>query len=128
MHDTARRSGDFGALLRVSRTAHLSEQNGSDEKRRLVAEFCRLLGPRQHRAAASALPLDIPSWLSPRLSQTLDGLLAGDSEKQIALKLSISPHTVHVYVKQLYKNFHVSSRGELLARFIARHQNPALAQ
>lgn len=58
--------------------------------------------------------------LSPRLSQTLDALLSGESEKQIARKLSISQNTVHVYVKALYKGFGVSSRGELLARFIQR--------
>ena len=57
--------------------------------------------------------------LSPRLRQTLERLLAGDSEKQIARHLGLSPHTVHVYVKALYRGFGVSSRGELLARFVA---------
>jgi DNA-binding CsgD family transcriptional regulator len=56
--------------------------------------------------------------LAPRLRQTLELLVAGDSERQVALKLKISQHTVHVYVKQLYKRFGVNSRGELLARFI----------
>jgi len=57
--------------------------------------------------------------LSPRLKQTLNLLLTGDSEKQIARRLSLSQHTVHVYVKALHRGFGVSSRGELLARFIA---------
>jgi DNA-binding CsgD family transcriptional regulator len=52
------------------------------------------------------------------MRQTLEALVAGDSEKQIALKLRVSPHTVHVYVKQLYKRFGANSRGELLARFV----------
>jgi DNA-binding CsgD family transcriptional regulator len=56
--------------------------------------------------------LDLP----PRLSQTLAALLAGDSEKQIAIKLNLSPHTIHNYVKALHQRFDVSSRGELLAK------------
>jgi DNA-binding NarL/FixJ family response regulator len=52
------------------------------------------------------------------MRQTLEALMAGDSEKQIALKLHVSQHTVHVYVKQLYKRFGTNSRGELLARFV----------
>ena len=52
------------------------------------------------------------------MRQTLGHLLTGDSEKQIAAKLEISQHTVHVYVKQLYKRFNANSRGELLAKFI----------
>jgi DNA-binding CsgD family transcriptional regulator len=52
------------------------------------------------------------------MKQTLQRLLIGDSEKQIAAHLGVSRHTVHVYVKALYKGFGVSSRGELLALFI----------
>jgi DNA-binding NarL/FixJ family response regulator len=56
--------------------------------------------------------------LSPRQQQTLRHLLAGESEKQIAQRLSRSPHTVHTYVKAIYRNFRVSSRGELLSLFV----------
>ena len=55
-----------------------------------------------------------------RLQQTLKSLLSGASEKQIALALELSPHTVHVYVKQIYKHYNVSSRGELLARWVKK--------
>ena len=58
--------------------------------------------------------------LSPRERQTLELLLAGNSEKQIAARLAISRHTVHVYVKSLYKRFGVNSRPELLARWVQR--------
>ncbi len=44
-----------------------------------------------------------------------DVLLAGAGEKQTAQAPAASPHTVHVYVKQLYKHYGISSRGELLA-------------
>lgn len=56
------------------------------------------------------------SDLPPRLAQTLDELLAGSSEKQIALKLELSRHTIHNYVKALHQRFDVNSRGELLAK------------
>jgi DNA-binding CsgD family transcriptional regulator len=63
---------------------------------------------RRAKDPATALP--------PRLTQTLNELLAGSSEKQIALKLELSRHTIHNYVKALHQRFGVSSRGELLAR------------
>ena len=56
------------------------------------------------------------SDLPPRLNQTLNELLNGASEKQIAVKLKLSPHTIHNYVKALHQRFGVSSRGELLAK------------
>jgi DNA-binding CsgD family transcriptional regulator len=57
--------------------------------------------------------------LPQRLRPVLQCLLAGDAEKQAAMKLKLSPHTVHEYVKLLYRNFGVNSRGELLAKFVA---------
>src|SRR5581483_5997943 len=57
------------------------------------------------------LRFDPPSdALPPRMRQTLQRLLAGDSEKQIAQHLGRSRHTVHVYVKAIYKRFGVCSR------------------
>jgi DNA-binding CsgD family transcriptional regulator len=61
---------------------------------------------------------DLSAQLSPRKQQTLAGLLGGMSEKQIAGRLSISRNTVHTYVKQLYLDFRVNSRSELLALWI----------
>ena len=87
------------------------------KKRQLIAGFCRLVGEQLGDGKPAPLA-DRP--LSPRERQTLKLLLAGDSEKQIARKLSLSPHTVHVYVKSIYKRFNVSSRGELLARWIKK--------
>jgi DNA-binding CsgD family transcriptional regulator len=54
--------------------------------------------------------------LPPRLREVLIRLMQGDSEKQIAQRLAISPHTVHDYIKQMHARFGVRSRGELLAR------------
>lgn len=56
--------------------------------------------------------------LRPRYARVLDQLLAGKSEKEIATALLLSTRTVHKYVEQIYRVFSVSSRAELMARFI----------
>ncbi len=56
--------------------------------------------------------------LSPRLRETLDCLLSGSSEKTIAQQLSLSPHTVHGYVKLIYRHFKVKSRAQLLSQWV----------
>lgn len=53
--------------------------------------------------------------LSPRQLDVLELLMQGHGEKQISAALALSPHTVHDYVKALYKRYGVASRGELLA-------------
>ena len=60
-----------------------------------------------------------PQWrreLSPRLTQVLDALLEGLSEKQVALRLGLRRPTVHNYITRLHELLGVSSRGELLAK------------
>jgi DNA-binding CsgD family transcriptional regulator len=108
-------------------------------KWRLLADMCRVLGARATGLPAAtpaaapvgkpagpvtpepasrppAVAVDVP--LSPRVRQTLDRLLCGDSEKQVARQLGVSQHTVHVYVKTLYRKLCVNTRGELLAKFV----------
>ena len=104
--------GDLNAMVRMigplgSRVVTVGE------KRRLVVDFCKFIGKR---VGAYVPKKAMDQGLSPRMRQTLELLLAGDSEKQAARKLKLSQHTVHVYAKSLYKHFGVSSRGELLAR------------
>lgn len=53
-----------------------------------------------------------------RLRKVAGCLLAGDTEKQAAQKLGLSAHTVHGYIKDLYKAFGVNSRPELLIRLL----------
>ncbi len=60
--------------------------------------------------------------LSPRRRQVLAALLDGDSEKQVALRLGISPATVHDHVKALHRHFGVATRAELLAYFLRRYR------
>jgi DNA-binding CsgD family transcriptional regulator len=53
--------------------------------------------------------------LSPRMCQTLELLLTGASDKEVARALGISYHTERQYVKSVYRVFAVRSRAELLA-------------
>jgi DNA-binding NarL/FixJ family response regulator len=114
------RLGDVGALVRASKSSQALDSApavATDRKRRLVAMFCEMLGEQVldgKSAPTTAEPL------SPRQRQTLELLLEGHAEKQIAARLAISKHTVHVYVKTLYKRFDVCSRAELLARWVQR--------
>jgi DNA-binding CsgD family transcriptional regulator len=62
--------------------------------------------------------------LSKRLRETLNLLLEGQSEKQVASSLGLGQRTVHDYVSRLYEHFRVSSRPELLAYFIRRTPTP----
>jgi DNA-binding CsgD family transcriptional regulator len=64
--------------------------------------------------------------LSPRLRQILLLLLAGHSRKQIARGLDLSEHTVDDYMKAMHRHFRVSSRGELMARFISGGPTPQI--
>jgi DNA-binding CsgD family transcriptional regulator len=67
-------------------------------------------------AEAPAISKSPSALLSPAQRRVLDLLLAGLSEKQIAARLKISPHTVHNHVRALYQAFAVHSRSELLAQ------------
>lgn len=58
--------------------------------------------------------------LSPREIQTAQYLLQGYSEKEFARLMHLSPHTIHTYVKSIYRQFGVSSRAEFTSFFI-RH-------
>jgi len=62
--------------------------------------------------------ISVEGRLPRRQRDVLDGLKAGYSEKHIAEELGISPHTVHVHVKALYRRFEVRSRGELLSLWV----------
>lgn len=62
----------------------------------------------------------LPSKLSQRARNVLACILEGDTDKEVSKRLSISPHTVNHYTKQIFSHFGVKSRAELLARWIRR--------
>lgn len=53
-----------------------------------------------------------------RLKRVVGCIMNGDSEKEVATKLGLSPHTVHGYIKELYTAMQVRSRAELLVKIL----------
>jgi len=97
----------------------LGERDFSPGEVRLLEFFHEELGRLVGRQLVSATEAN-PERLSPRLRQTLACLVEGDSEKQVAARLGLSPTTVHQYVTALYRRFGVQSRGQLLAHVLKR--------
>lgn len=97
----------------------LGERDFSLRELDLLDFFHNELGRLIGRALVSSTEAR-PDKLPRRLRQTLALLLEGDSEKQIAARLHLSPATVHQYVTTLHRRFGVSSRAELMAHAIRR--------
>jgi len=98
--------------------------DGGEDAKFLIQQAMQLL-ERATSIMSRPPPVDpaiistaVDSDLSPRIRETLCRLLAGDGEKEIGRNLKISQHTVHVYIKAIYRHYHVNSKGELMARFI----------
>jgi pSer/pThr/pTyr-binding forkhead associated (FHA) protein len=64
--------------------------------------------------------------LSVGQQQVVQLLLKGMSEKQVASTLTLSQHTIHTHIKQIYKTLGVRSRGELMAKLMKKTQEVKL--
>ncbi|WP_228565035.1 helix-turn-helix transcriptional regulator [Myxococcus sp. AB036A] len=95
----------------------LSGRVFDDADRELMHVFhveCRgMLSPQTPMEDAALDPR-----LAPRERQTLDLLLWGLGDKQIAAQLGISRFTVNQYTKAIYRRFGVQSRTALIARLL----------
>jgi DNA-binding CsgD family transcriptional regulator len=110
---------DDSAHSAITVVRALGERDFSPRERLLLNFFHAELGPLIGRALVSATEPS-PVKLSPRLRQTLACLLDGDSEKQVADRLGLSHDTTHQYVKELYRQFGVGSRAQLMAYVLKR--------
>lgn len=83
-------------------------------------ELLRLIYTEIRPSIGTSLRASGPSMynLPARLRQVLMRLLDGDSEKQVARRLGLTPMSAHQYVKALYRHFGAASRGELMAHFV----------
>ena len=117
------RSGNVQTVLRLLQPLDgAAAGDPAEKKRRLLADVVRMIGEQIHGQPRRLTMLETElNCLPPRLQQTMHSLLAGDSEKQAAAKMGVSPHTVHVYVKTLYRRYNVSSRGELLSKWMKQN-------
>jgi DNA-binding NarL/FixJ family response regulator len=113
------RVSDEGAVSVITSHRRIGERDFSPREVRLLEFFHIELGPLIGRQLVSATEPS-PGTLGRRLRQTLACLAEGDSEKQVAARLGISPATVHEYVTDLYRRFGVQSRGQLLAHVLRR--------
>lgn len=89
------------------------EQPFGDRERTLVQLLHEQLAADWREVHAPAPQL---ANMPTRLRQTCALLMRGLSEKEVAAELELSTHTVHQYVKELYRRLQVRSRGELHAR------------
>ncbi|HRX83622.1 MAG TPA: LuxR C-terminal-related transcriptional regulator [Phycisphaerae bacterium] len=79
--------------------------------RRVVALFHDELARLWH-APPTSNHCDCP----PHLRRLVAQFRQGRSEKEAAVALRLSQHTVHAYAKELYRRLDVRSRGEAMAR------------
>lgn len=122
-------------LIMLALPQRVEQPAWSPEAKRLLGLMLRAVAPIVDREMFKGLgeeqagdsPVELPAApgaalegkdLSGRQTDVLHLLLRGMSEKEAARELGVSTHTVHTHVKKLYAQFGVSSRGELLAKFV----------
>ncbi len=59
--------------------------------------------------------------LHGRHLELVEGILNGFDEEAIAEELGISTHTVHTYLKRLYRKLEVRNRSDLVVRIFVTH-------
>lgn len=62
------------------------------------------------------------SKLSRRRRETLEYLMRGLSEKEVAARMNLTRHTVHQHVKAIYRAMRVHTRSELMSTVFRRSQ------
>lgn len=87
--------------------------------RLLRHEISSLIGTRLTTEAHHSI-----HGLQRRCRATLELLMRGASEKEVARELHRSVNTIHEHIMIIYRHFNVSSRAELLAYFIQRTPRP----
>ncbi len=90
----------------------------TDHQRRQGAAIFMLAKPLVERVFVHDRVAKHIDALTGRQKDVLRLVLAGSSEKEMARKLHRSAHTVHSHIREIYRQFAVQSRAELMARFI----------
>jgi DNA-binding CsgD family transcriptional regulator len=65
--------------------------------------------------------------LSQREQEVAYGVLRGESTKEIACALKISPYTVQDHLKEIFRKLNVNSRRKLVSRIYSEHYLPMVA-
>lgn len=98
--------------LDIGQQAAAALSGGAPLSPSIAAYVLRYLRGQQEQAK----PDDDDPDLSPREYELLQLLARGQSNRQAAEALSLSPHTVGDHVKSIYRKLGVSSRGEAMVR------------
>lgn len=61
-------------------------------------------------------PVDELEALTAREEEVLEGLVKGNSKKEIGLDLCISQHTVDMHLRAIYRKLHVSTQTEAVSK------------
>ena len=102
-------AGDRRAASReLATAATLAEQLGAAPLAALIADVA-------HRAGIGTVRAPTLDGLTTREREILARVVAGESNRDIATALFISPKTVSVHVSSLLRKFGVSGRGDLSA-------------
>jgi DNA-binding CsgD family transcriptional regulator len=88
------------------------------ERERIILHYVFQHVPWLHTGSQSAADAESIAQLSKREREVLQLLLEGHARKEVASRLNLSTHTVADYLKVIHKKLGVTSRAELLARFI----------
>jgi DNA-binding CsgD family transcriptional regulator len=119
--DPAATSADASIVtLSLHRLGKRAKAFGAREKlvAALLAQELKWLRDTGRLALLRAQPATDAPDLTPRLAAVYRLLLTDRSAKQIAADLGLSVHTARDYIDQVYKRIGVSSREELLVRFL----------
>lgn len=98
--------------LDIGQQAAAALSGGAPLSPSIAAYVLRYLRDQQEQRK----PDDDEPELSPREYELLQLLARGQSNRQAAEALSVSPHTVGDHVKSIYRKLGVSSRGEAMVR------------
>jgi DNA-binding CsgD family transcriptional regulator len=94
------------ATHELSSAATIAERLGAAPLAALIANVA-------HRGGIEAIPAAASDGLTAREREILARVVAGESNRDIATALYISPKTVSVHVSALLRKFGVSGRGDL---------------
>lgn len=110
-------SGDGHLGIIIAR--HLRQPDFTARNKAVVQDTMALVAPLVGGLLAK-FEDPSPTDLAPLARRVLRCFLEGDTDKQVALRLGLTRHTVNWYAKVVFRHFGVSSRAELLARWVRR--------
>jgi DNA-binding NarL/FixJ family response regulator len=81
-------------------------------------------------ANKSSVPPTLSDWdacvvalkLSPRQAGIVQLILRGKKDKEIAIEMGLSKHTVRTYLKRIFDRFDVSDRTTLVLHVLSNHR------